>query len=211
MQNSARRGHSGAPRWDVAVVALVGAAACWSLADAPPADAGARVILSAPVLLGAFDTLTALAAARPSPQRRAADVVALGCIAAPFHFALAAAAGVPLGVGGLHAVWGASLAAWGAAGVVAARAARTGGALALLPTVLLASITTALPVAAYGAAEFLGWRSRAPFLASPLTGPALIVHDGAFAAAADSVWSLAAAAVVCISAVIATRRAGAAR
>ncbi len=194
-----------APRWDAALLAIGGAAACWALADTPLTAPGARVVLSAPVLLGTFDTLAALLVARPSPARRAADVIALIVVAAPFHLALAAAAGVPIGTGAFHAAWGVSLAAWGAAGVSAARAAVAGGALALVPSALLGSISAALPLAAYGAAEFLGWRSRAPFLASPLTGPAFVAHDGAFASAADALWPLAAAALVSLSAVVAGR------
>lgn len=188
-----------APWVPLLCVVVAGAAAAWALAAPPAESPGARRLASPEILLGAFDAVVFLLLVRPG-SRDAPETIVLLLAAAPFHAAISAAAGAGPGHLGAIAV---SAAAWAAAALVAAR----GGSTARLGAVMLTAATFALPLAAYGLAEFVRLPVRAAFFASPLTGPVVLARRAATASVADAVPALAAAALIIALAGIARRRA----
>lgn len=180
----------------VVVLALLGAAAVLLLAAPAPSAKGLARIRSPAVLLSVFDTVWLLALLLP---RGASwwDVLPRLAAPAPFHLAIAAAAGASAG---FHAAWGLAAAATAAVGTLGMRVAPAAHGIGA------SAFCVALPLAAYAAGDFGGAEVRGPLAASPLVGPSLLAHASATASAADALPALAAAAVLLAADLLAGRR-----
>jgi hypothetical protein len=170
----------------LAIVVVVGAAVAWASGPRDASVPGAARLVAPDTLLAVLDTVVAILLVRPG-RRDVLETLTLLATALPFHAAAAAAAGAGPGH---HAASALAGAAWGAAGVVSAR---TAPALAGL---LAGIVAFALPLAAYGLAEFARLPVGAAFLASPLTALSILARTAADARPADAVPALVVAGAV---------------
>lgn len=182
--------------FSVAVLAVLGAAAAWVLADAAPETPGAARLRSPEILLAVFDTVWLLCLALPRAPSWTATATKLA-VGAPFHAAIAAAAGAGPG---FHAAWALTACAFAAVGTFGARAAP--GVQGLGCSLL----AFALPLGAYAAGEFLGAEVGAWLRASPLVGPTLLARSCTTATAGDAAPALVAAALLFAAVLAAARR-----
>lgn len=183
----------------VVILAVLGAAAVWWLAQPAPAAHGAARLRSPEILLAVFDTVWLLLVALPRAPSWAQTVTKLAA-PAPFHLAIASAYGAGPG---FHAAWTLVLCAFAAVGTVGARVAPRCHGLAM------AAVSFALPLAAYAAGD-LGGAAARPFLsASPLVAPTILARTSRTATAADAVPALVAAAIVFAVVQVVSRRSAA--
>jgi hypothetical protein len=177
------------------LVVAVGSAAAWTLSSSAPAPPGARRLAAPETLLSLFDAVAILLLALPC-SFGAGGRLLLGAAAAPFHAAIAAAAGAGPG---FHVAVALTAAAWGGAiGFSAARTPRLAGAAA-------SAFAFGVPLAAYGLGDLARLPTGATFLASPLTAPVLLAHRAAEVAAVDALPSVVASALVALAAAWASR------
>jgi hypothetical protein len=170
----------------IVILAVLGAASVWWLAQPAPATHGAARLRSPEILLAVFDTVWLLVLALPREPSWAATVTKL-VVGAPFHLAIASAYGAGPG---FHAAWTLVLCAFAAVGTVGARVSPRCHGIAM------AVVSFALPLAAYAAGD-LGGAAARPFLsASPLVAPTILARTSRTASAADAVPALIAAAIV---------------
>ena len=180
----------------VVILAVLGAASVWWLAQPAPATHGPARLRSPEILLAVFDTVWLLLLAMPRESSWAGTVTKLA-VGAPFHLAIASAYGASPG---FHAAWALVACAFGAVGTVGVRVAPGCHGVAM------AVVSFAMPLAAYAAGDFGGASVRPLLLASPLVGPTILARTSWTASAGDAVPALIAAAVVFAVGQVASRR-----
>jgi hypothetical protein len=183
------------------LLAALGAAAAFLLSRPAPESAGMSRLRDPEILLAVFDTVWLLVLALPGRGDWSGTAARL-LVGAPFHWAVAAAAGAGPG---FHAAFAISAGAFASVGTLGARLAPTAHGVAI------ALLSFALPLAAYAAGDFGGAGVRALFLASPTVGPTLLARSCATASASDAIPAVVAAALVLAACVVASRRTKAAR
>jgi hypothetical protein len=180
----------------IVILAVLGAASVWWLAQPAPATHGAARLRSPEILLAVFDTVWLLLLALPREPSWAGTVTKLA-VGAPFHLAIASAYGAGPG---FHAAWTLVACAFAAVGTVGARVAPGCHGTAM------AVVSLAMPLAAYAAGDFGGAAVRPFLLASPAVGPTILARTSWSASAGDAVPALIAAAAVFAVGQVAMRR-----